>query len=132
MSHFMCHVSCVMYYVSCIMCQVSSVTCHMSGVIFSLFFGQSGEARWWRVCYQEGLPRRVHNVNQQTLNLYYLLFIKLHNFKIIWVDWILNLSCLTSKYFFANRSGLVYVSLSRAKPNINKTGSSAWMNEIIR
>ena len=31
---------------------VSRVTCHM-------FFGQSGEAYWWRVCYQRGLPRLV-------------------------------------------------------------------------
>ena len=26
---------------------------------FFFFFGQSGEAYWWRVCYQWGLPRLV-------------------------------------------------------------------------
>ena len=24
--------------------------------------GQSGEANWWRVCYQRGLPRPVFNI----------------------------------------------------------------------
>ena len=35
------------------MCHMSRVTCHI------FFFGQSGEAYWWRVCYQRGLPRLV-------------------------------------------------------------------------
>ena len=36
-------------------------SCHMSFVacIFFLFFLQSGEAYWWRVCYQRGLPHLV-------------------------------------------------------------------------
>ena len=34
---------------------MSHVTCHF----FLFFFGQSGEAYWWRVCYQRGLPRLV-------------------------------------------------------------------------
>ena len=40
------------------MCHVSRVMCHVSGVrfVFLLFFGQSGEARLGRVCYQRGLP----------------------------------------------------------------------------
>ena len=33
------------------MCHVSRVTCHVS---------QSGEAYWWRVCYQRGLPHLVY------------------------------------------------------------------------
>ena len=39
-------------------CHMSCVTCHVSGVrcqvsqFFSSFFGQSGGAIWWRVCYQ--------------------------------------------------------------------------------
>ena len=33
---------------------MSRVTCHVS-----LFFCQSGEAYWWKVCYQRGLPRLV-------------------------------------------------------------------------
>ena len=38
-------------------CHVSrGVTCHMSHFFF---FGQSGEAYRWRVCYQQGLPRLV-------------------------------------------------------------------------
>ena len=46
-------------------CHVSRVTCHVSGVtchmyfLFFFFFGQSGEAYRWRVCYQRGLPRLV-------------------------------------------------------------------------
>ena len=31
-------------------CHVSHVTCHF------FFFAQSGEAYWWRICYQQGLP----------------------------------------------------------------------------
>ena len=41
-----------------VMCHISRVTCHMY-FIFILFFGQSGEAYRWRVCYQRGLPRLV-------------------------------------------------------------------------
>ena len=70
MSCVTCHVSCVMCHVSCVMCLVSRVKCHMSGFtcqvshvtyffLFSSFFGRSGEAGWWRVCYQWGLPRLV-------------------------------------------------------------------------
>ena len=40
------------------MCHMSHVTFHMSHVAF-FFFGQSGEAYRWRVCYQRGLPRLV-------------------------------------------------------------------------
>ena len=41
---------------------MSRVTCHMSQFKFFyliFFFGQSGEAQRWRVCYQRGLPRLV-------------------------------------------------------------------------
>ena len=38
-------------------CHMSRVTSHMSHVTFFIFFGQSCEAFWWRVCYQWGLPR---------------------------------------------------------------------------
>ena len=47
---------------SLVMCHVSRVTCHVSHVMFLFFlffFGQSGEAYRWRVCYQRGLPRLV-------------------------------------------------------------------------
>ena len=63
MSRVTCHVSHVMCHVSHVTCHVSRVTCHVSHVIylfiFYLFFGQSGEAYRWRVCYQRGLPRLV-------------------------------------------------------------------------
>ena len=49
MSQVMCHVSRVTYH-------VSRVTCH---VFFVVVFLQIGEAYWWRVCYQPGLPRLV-------------------------------------------------------------------------
>ena len=51
MSHVACHVSHVI-------CHVSRITCPMSHVFF--FYGQTGEAYRWRVCYQRGLPRLVH------------------------------------------------------------------------
>ena len=53
-----------MCYVSHVMCHMSDVTCHNYLIlfIFFLFFGQSGEAYRWRVCYQQGLPRLVYNI----------------------------------------------------------------------
>ena len=56
-----CHVSGVTCHVSCVMCHVSRVTCHLSHVTFisSSFFQQRVGAGWWRVCYQQGLPRLV-------------------------------------------------------------------------
>ena len=56
MSSVTCHVSLVTCHVSCFMCHMSHVTCHM---YFLFFFGQSGEAYRWRVCYQRGQPRLV-------------------------------------------------------------------------
>ena len=65
------HVSHVRCQVSRVTCQVSHVRCHLSGVMchffssfflllfFLSFFGQSGGASRWRVCYQQGLPRLV-------------------------------------------------------------------------
>ena len=42
-------------------CHVSRFMCHMSHVFFLFcFFGQTGEAYWWTVCYQQGLPRLVY------------------------------------------------------------------------
>ena len=49
------HVTC---HVSCVSCHISRVTSHMSCFLL-LFFLQIGEAYWWRVCYQPGLPRLV-------------------------------------------------------------------------
>ena len=40
---------------SCVTCHVSHVKCHI------FLGGQSGEAYWWRVCYQRGLPRLVYD-----------------------------------------------------------------------
>ena len=54
MSCVTCHMSCVTFHVSHVTCHVSCVTCFLL-----LFFLQSGEAYWWRVCYQQGLPRLV-------------------------------------------------------------------------
>ena len=43
-----------------VMCHMSHVTCHVSCVTCHFFFGQSGEAyRWW-VCYQRSLPRLAY------------------------------------------------------------------------
>ena len=42
------------------MCHMSRVTCHMSHVTFFSFFLLSGEAYWWRVWYQQGLPHLVY------------------------------------------------------------------------
>ena len=63
--HVMCQVSHVTCHISGVTCHMSCVTCHMSQFFFLfylfiyLFFGQSGEASRWRVCYQRGLPRLV-------------------------------------------------------------------------
>ena len=46
----------VMCRMSRVMCHMSHVTCHL---FIYLFFGQTGEAYRWRVCYQRGLPRLV-------------------------------------------------------------------------
>ena len=61
MSHVTCHVPSVA-------CHMSHITCHMSQfflfflcVFFFFFFGQSGEANRWRVCFQLGLPRQVYD-----------------------------------------------------------------------
>ena len=48
-----CHMSHVACHVSRVMCHMSCVACHMSYVTFFL---QCGEAYWWRVCHQWGLP----------------------------------------------------------------------------
>ena len=54
--HITCHVSHVKCHVSGIMChcQVSGVTCQVSQFVI-FFFGQSGWAILWRICYQRGL-----------------------------------------------------------------------------
>ena len=53
-------VSRVMCHMSRVTCHMSHVTCHTSHFFYYLFFfGQSGEAYRWRVCYQRGLPRLV-------------------------------------------------------------------------
>ena len=64
-SHVRCHMSCVMFHMSGVRCHVAHVTCQVSHVMYQLFssffflFWQSGGASWWRVCYQQGLPRLV-------------------------------------------------------------------------
>ena len=51
-------------------CHVSCVMCHMSHVTHHIFFWQIGEASWWRVCYQSGLPHlNFHQSCQQILKL---------------------------------------------------------------
>ena len=50
-----CHVSYFTGHVSCVTCHMSHVMCHF----FHVFLLQSGEASWWRVCYQRGVPRLV-------------------------------------------------------------------------
>ena len=58
---------------------VSHVTCHMSQVtsqlLFVYFFGQSGGASRWSVCYQRGLPRLVLTAIIIFLNETYVLSI---------------------------------------------------------
>ena len=52
---------CVTCHVSHVRCHVSGVRCHVSCVtcIIIIFFGKSGGASRWRVCYQRGPPRLV-------------------------------------------------------------------------
>ena len=48
-------------HMSHVTCHMSRTTCHMSLItcMYIFFWGQSGEASRWRVCYQWGLPRLV-------------------------------------------------------------------------
>ena len=61
MSHVICHMSFVTCHMSCVTFHMSCVTCHF---FYFFFFGQSGEAFWWRVCYQRGLPCLVKSPDQ--------------------------------------------------------------------
>ena len=54
-----------LHLLSRVMCHVSGVRRHMSHVtiffsLFFLLFLQTGWAIWWRVCYQQRLPRLVY------------------------------------------------------------------------
>ena len=50
----------IIYLRLAVTCHMSCVMCHLLPVMFFLFFfGQSGGASRWRVCYQQGLPRLV-------------------------------------------------------------------------
>ena len=72
-----CHMSYVMCHVSHIMCHISRVKYHVSNVtFFSLFFGQSVEVYWWRVCYQRGLPRLVSKFFESQNLTSQLIFVK--------------------------------------------------------
>ena len=55
---------------------MSRVTCPF--FFSSLFFGQSGEAYRWRVCYQRGLPRLVllYLENVQCVNYDFSFFVE--------------------------------------------------------
>jgi hypothetical protein len=69
------HVTC---HVSHVTCPMSRVICHNYFIYF--FFGQSGEAYRWRVCYQGGLPRLVLiQLEKVLLNLLIFLAILVHN-----------------------------------------------------
>ena len=65
----------VRFQVSGVICQVSGARCQVSGVIFfyfiNFFFGQSGGASRWRVCYQRGLPRLVFEDIGKTVKFQY-------------------------------------------------------------
>ena len=64
MSHVTSYVSHVTCQVLHVMCHVSHVMCDISYLyIYIFFFGQSGEAFWWRVCYRQGLPRATFQHN---------------------------------------------------------------------
>ena len=71
--HNMSHVTCRM---SRVTCHMWHVTCHMSHVtccifFFSSFLELSGEAYWWRVCYQWGLPRLVFKASALWADAFY-------------------------------------------------------------
>ena len=54
-THVMCHVSCIRCQMSDVRCPMSCVRCQMSHVTCQHFFGQSGGASQWSVCFQLGL-----------------------------------------------------------------------------
>ena len=81
-SHVTCHMSYVTCHMSHVTCHMSHVTWHMSHVMchisilsLYLFFGQSGGASWWRVCYQLGLPRLVFYIYYFNFLLTFNLFL---------------------------------------------------------
>ena len=71
-----CHMSHVTCHVSCVTCHISCVTC-----FFCFFFGQSGEAKRERVCYQRGLPRLVFTKHKYSMPSFHSLF---HNVCGVW------------------------------------------------
>jgi hypothetical protein len=58
---------------SCVTCHMSNIMCHMSRVTCHFF--NSGEAYWWRVCYQRGLPRLVFRHIQEFWDFRLFLFL---------------------------------------------------------
>ena len=83
-------------HISRVTCHVSRVTCHVSHVTFLfyfLFFGQSGEAYRWRVCYQRGLPSLVYHLQ----SIYHLYGPHHHLIMAIW--FLFNLESLFVDFF---------------------------------
>ena len=102
----MCHVSCVTCHgshvtchKSCITCHVSHVMCHMACVACHIFF--YFEAYWWRVCYQQGLPRLVFYLH--TYNKFFtFLLLYISYFLLVYFSTFLlfSLSTLNFVYLF--------------------------------
>ena len=129
-----------MCHVSCVMCHVSAVTGHLSPVRYHIFFFffQIVGAHWWRVCYQQGLPRlvveqpRLHCTCERQENKL-LVIILIASLKALYLikTWqkYQKLFCLDSlgfshllkciKEFLLDVSGIHYVNIDEICQNIN-------------
>ena len=67
-----------------VMCHMSRVTSHM--FFCFCFFGQSGEAYRWRVCYQRGLPRLVSFILIPVHLLSYNLYFAEHYYRTVYAN----------------------------------------------
>ena len=140
MSHVTSHVSCVTCHVPHVMCKVSCVVCHMSClacffvVVFCCFFGQSGEAYWWRVCYERGLPRLVQKgsafcngfftIIGKRRNTLYTVLVPLHFVVCLWLTDVTFKTYITKvmidlcNIFFVNKKFKKKLKITKISKNI--------------
>ena len=78
-SRVTCHVSHITCDISRVTCHVSHVTCHVSHIEEKKFRkknGKFGGTSWWRVCYQQGLPRLVSSEHYNNYSKHHSICVK--------------------------------------------------------
>ena len=82
-----------MCHMSRVKCHMSHLTCHNFLFLFLFFFGQSGEAYRWRVCYQRGVPCLVFCIGASICIGWETLFLRYAGFFLIpYLRWKLVIS----------------------------------------